>query len=243
MTTVGHVVPARLAACRQPGSRRGAGGGRGRAAVRVRPPALGSGRAGRRCYLLASLAALDRSDRRPGGHADRRPAAMVRDRGSRGAGESRAHRRRLRPVRLERDLAVEAALAEIEVAACPDRFAVRRRPRPGAQPAGRRLPGLHALFEGLARPWLAAALATPRNVSWHCVAVRDDWPAARLPEGMVLPSAGEEAARRHWRALGSTASDDYAGEARPSGPRRDLAHVGTPQVGRDPPAHDAGRPR
>ena len=59
---------------------------------------------------------------------------------------------------------------------------------------------------------------------------------------MTLPIAGEAAARRHWKTWVDRHLADYDADPGPTGPRRDLAHVGAPEVGRDPPADNAGRP-
>ena len=139
---------------------------------------------------------------------------------------------------------VEQALAEARHRAGPHRVAVRRGAGPGDQRLGRPLQGVHAVLPGLGRARLArpgrraraASVAGPRRDR------RAPRPAA-CPTGCELPEAGEA---RGAAALAGVPRRGLGGlrRRRATGPTstRTSPDVGAPEVGRDPSAHDAGRP-
>ncbi len=164
----------------------------------------------RQVYLQESLAALSE---RVGGLVVRhgQPAEIVATVARQAQASSVHIAADFGPYGIERDLAVEAALKELDVplvrtgspyAVAPGR--VRNWEDAGYQ-----------VFTPYSKAWRdhgwRDAQATPRNVSWDVSLQSDDWPAVRLPEGMVLPSAGEEAARRRWRAFVAGGLTSYHG--------------------------------
>ena len=146
------------------------------------------------------------------------------------------------PYGRQRDAAVERALAEhgIELVRTGSPYAVA----PGRVDHGRGRPlqGLHAVQPGLGRARLArpGRRADRRRLGWRSTETAD-LPDPALPAGLELPEAGEAAARA---ALGGVPRPGrrLRRGPRPARRRRHLADVGAPQVGRDPPAHDARRP-
>ena len=139
---------------------------------------------------------------------------------------------------------VEQALAEhgIELVRTGSPYAVA--PGPGDQRRRRALPGLHAVLAGPG-PSTAGAARSTRPTGAQL--------ARRSTDTAEIPDAG--AARRARAARGrrgrgrAGAGRTFLDRARrlrrrprPARPRRHLADVGAPQVGRDPPAHDARRP-
>ena len=218
----------------------------------VLDPALwGPAGPSRRAYLGASLRALERRCATGGrcaacGGAGRPGQARGRGRpgGRRRAG---ARRRRLRPLRRAARRARSSRrwpTHGVELVA--HRVAVRRGAGAGDRTdAGDAVPGLHAVPQALgrarlARPVDAAARTSPGStVDGHHgpprpAAARRARPARGRRGRGAAPVAGvpRRPARRLRRATATS-----------PGVRRHLADVGAPQVGRDPPAHDARRPR
>ena len=241
------MVPPRPPARRQPRAARGlrrrcrcsrcscstrrSGARPGRAAARTSPP---------RCAALDGQlrqrrTAAQRGPRRPG-----TPGGAGREGGRRRAG---ARRRRLRPLRSPPRPGGRAGAGRRRHRAGPHR--ARRTPsRPAGSTNGSRrpLPGLHAVQRGLGRP----RLARPGRPAHRRELARARRGHHRHP--------GAGAARRARRCprparprpggagrSSSTRVDALRRGPRPARRRRHLAHVGPPQVGRDPPAHDAGR--
>ena len=244
-----HVVPARPAPRGQPGSARGRRrDGDGAAAVRASTRRCGA-RPDRPAAPTwpRSLRALD-VPRRPDRSARGDPVAEVvrgraRGRGRRGCtsradfgpyGRARDERGR---ARRWPSTASSWSAPGSPYAVAPGRVTKRRR---------RALPGLHAVLAGLGRARLARPGRRTRGpVSWLTGRVRRRSRTRRCPDG--LDAAGGRrggGARRRWRAYVARPA------RRPTTDERDrpdldahLAHVGAPEVGRDPPAHDARRPR
>jgi deoxyribodipyrimidine photo-lyase len=155
----------------------------------------------RRAYLAASLAALDES---VGGrlvvrHGD--PAVEV-PRAAADAGAATVHvAADFGPYGSHRDRAVEAALSEHGVE-------LHRIGSPYAVAPGRVVNGSgegYKVFTPFSRAWAEHGWRSPagrpsRGQTW--LEVRSDSvPDAPVPDGMTLPSAGEKAARRRWRAF------------------------------------------
>ncbi|MDQ3095345.1 MAG: DNA photolyase family protein [Actinomycetota bacterium] len=154
----------------------------------------------RRCYLSASLRAL--SDRIGGlvvrcGDPVEMVAALAREVDAQSVHVAAD----FGPYGAERDVAVEAALAETGVA-------LVRTGSPYAVAPGRVLNKTgdsYQVFTPFSKAWREhgwrAPATTPRSVSWDATPHSDGWPAADLPAGITLPGAGEAAARRRWRAF------------------------------------------
>ena len=120
---------------------------------------------------------------------------------------------------------------------------------PGRVRQGRRhaVQGLHAVLPRLARARLARtrrATITGR-VDWHTDARRHRHPErpARCRPASSCPRPARTPRCAAWRAYRKTALARLRRRPRPSRPRPHLAHVGVPEVGLHPPAHDARRPR
>ena len=111
--------------------------------------------------------------------------------------------------------------------------------------------GPYRVFTPFSRAWRehgwADPAAAPRGVRLGEDA-SDDHAATRLDRALEecpvdLPTAGEDAALRRWRAFRDERLGDYAdGRDRP-GPPRHVPALAVPQGRRDPPAHDPGRAR
>ena len=161
----------------------------------------------------------------------------------RGRGHPRARRRRLRAVRQPARTGVERRwpLGGIELVRTGSPYAVapgrvltgRRASRTRSSP---RSPGPGPSTAGARR------LAPRRRRSGSTVAGDEPARRAATRAGHDLPRP----ASRRRRALGGVPDRGlpaYAARARPPRPRRHLPDVGAPALGRDPPAHDARRPR
>lgn len=171
----------------------------------VLDPALwGPAGPSRRAYLGASLRSLDAS-------LGRRSAALSVLRGdpalrvveaAREAGATRVHvAADFGPYGRRRDAAVEAALAEhgIELARTGSPYAVA----PGRVRNGS---GEHyKVFTPFFRAWVdhgrRGPVEAPGDVGWLALDESVDLPEPPLPDGLVLPEAGEDAARRRWDAF------------------------------------------
>ncbi|MBA2697411.1 MAG: deoxyribodipyrimidine photo-lyase [Nocardioidaceae bacterium] len=113
------------------------------------------------------------------------------------------------PYGAERDRCVERTLAEIGVP-------LMRTGSPYAVAPGRLLNKAgdgYQVFTPFSRAWRdhgwPAPAPVPRNVSWNVSLRSDPLPTVELPAGLSLPSAGEEAARRHWGAFVADRLDAY----------------------------------
>ena len=198
----------------------------------------------RRAYLGASLRALDASLRPDASLAvvEGDPVRRVVE-AAREVGATRVHvAADYGPYGHRRDLDVEQALADagIQLVRTGSPYAVA--PGRVTNGSGDAVQGLHAVLEGLGRPRLARPgrrpgrhlLARPGGDHRH--------PGPRAPRRARAargrrgrgPAPVARVPRRPGRRLRR--------RPRPAGRRRHLADVGAPQVGRDPPAHDAGRP-
>ena len=243
------VVPPRPPPRRQPRPGRRLRRRRRAAAVRARPRAVGTGRAVRRAYLAASLRALDASLRQRHGRAlggPRRP-------GPPGACWPRARSAPTRvhvaadygPYGHRRDDGGREGAGRARHRAGAHRLAVRRRPGPGDQAATatRTRSSRRSRRPGPSTAG-AAPVDAPTGAHWLALDDTVDIPDAEPPDGLALPEAGEAAAAAALAGVPRRRGlADYDDRARPARPRRHLADVRAPQVGRDPPAHDAGRPR
>ncbi len=145
------------------------------------------------------------------------------------------------PYGRRRDLDVEEALAEHDVA-------LVRTGSPYAVAPGRVLNGSGApyqVFTPFARAWAEhgwrGPVDPPTDVHWLGLEGADGLPEETPPEGVDLPDAGERAALARWEDYVENHLGDYHDEPRPARPPHHLPDVGAPEVGRDPPAHDAGR--
>ena len=146
------------------------------------------------------------------------------------------------PYGRRRDVAVERALGE--VAAHPDRLALRRRPGPGDQARRHPVPGVHPLRPRLARARLARAGTAPgrRRAGAAAPAPRTCRPHPDLG-GTQLPPAGEDAAHEAWDRFREQRLSGYAEGRNLPGSDGDQPALAAPEVRHDPPAHAAGRPR
>ncbi|HEX6247576.1 MAG TPA: deoxyribodipyrimidine photo-lyase [Nocardioidaceae bacterium] len=153
----------------------------------------------RRAYLTRSLAALDAS---LGGRLVVRHGDPAREvvRAARGVGAGSVHvAADFGPYGSRRDEAVARALADHDIE-------LRRLGSPYAVAPGRVVSGSgegYKVFTPFARAWAdhgwrAPAGSPPSGTRW-LEAASDGLPEAPAPEGMTLPPAGEEAARRRWR--------------------------------------------
>ncbi len=169
----------------------------------------------RRAYLLASLEA----------HASRIGGLVVRsgdpveavDKVVEESGATSVHiAADFGPYGAQRDDAVEAALRAREVP-------LVRTGSPYAVAPGRVLNKQahgYQVFTPFARAWndhgWRQPPATPRSVAWDHSVASDDWPTSELPPDLALPTAGEQAARRHWHTFLNDHLGDYAaGRNRP----------------------------
>ena len=217
-------------------------------AVRARPRAVGAGRAvapglprAPRCARSTPRCGSDGVAR--GGRGD--PVA-----GSSAAAREVGRRRgctsppTTAPTARAATREVEQALAEhgIELvrtgspyAVAPGRVTKRRRRR--RTRSSRRSRGRGPSTAG------AAPVDAPDGAAWLALA-----DTVGVPDADAARRARAARGRRGAPPGGAGASSstsrlaDYDRRARPARPRRHLADVGAPQVGRDPPAHDARRP-
>ncbi|WP_019874911.1 cryptochrome/photolyase family protein [Sporichthya polymorpha] len=72
----------------------------------------------------------------------------------------------------------------------------------------------YQVFSPFFRAWCAHGwrepAGSPRSVRWEYPLVSSELPAAPVPEGLRLPTAGEDAALRRWRAFRDRSLPDYA---------------------------------
>ena len=163
----------------------------------------------RRAYLLASLEAL--RDRIGGLVVRRGDPVEVLPTVVRQSGASSVHiAADFGPYGRERDEQVEKALAELDVA-------LVRTGSPYAVAPGRvrnKSGEGYAVFTPFARAWLEHGWRepprAPGHVRWDTSLRSDDEMSASPPEGLTMPTAGEEAARRHWKAYLAGRLQDYA---------------------------------
>ncbi len=163
----------------------------------------------RRAYLLASLASLSG---RIGGLVVRRgdPVDVVPSVVRQAEATSVHVAEDFGPYGRRRDVAVEAALANLDVAlvrtgsayaVAPGR--VRSKTDDGYQ-----------VFTPFAKAWRdhgwRAPPPAPADVAWDTTVSSDDLMTVSLPEGMALPIAGEDAALRKWRGYVEERLSEYA---------------------------------
>ena len=168
----------------------------------VLDPALwGPAGPSRRSYFGDSLRALDASLRELGGRLSVVRGDPVREvpLAARAVGARRVHAAAdYMPYGRRRDEAVGSALAEagVELARTGSPYAVA----PGRVTSGGGTP--YQVFTPFHRAWSAHGWRAPADVPAH-----DGWleldgttaiPETPLPDGLVLPEAGEDAARRQW---------------------------------------------
>ena len=139
---------------------------------------------------------------------------------------------------------VETALAEHGTRPGAHRLAVRRGAGPGDQGRRRRRTGSTRRSTGPGPSTAGAPRRAPRRACPGCRSRRPPGPRRR-PAGRAAAARGRRAAaaRARWDAFLDERLDRLRRRPRPARPDRHLAHVGAPEVGRDPPAHAAGRPR
>ena len=164
----------------------------------------------RRAYLSASLRALDHSLRERGGRLSvvrGNPARQVLL-AARAVGATRVHvATDFGPYGRRRDDEVEAALAEhgIDLVRTGSPYAVA----PGRVRNGSGDP--YKVYTPFSKAWAEhgwrAPVEAPAEASWLEVD-GVDIPAPRVPSGLQLPEAGEQAASRRWQAY---VADDLAG--------------------------------
>jgi deoxyribodipyrimidine photo-lyase len=169
----------------------------------------------RRWYLARSLTALDASLREQGGglcvvRGDPVDAVV---RAAVEVGASRVHiAADYGPYGHRRDLAAEQALgrAGIELVRTGSPYAVA----PGRVRNGSGRP--YQVFTPFSRGWLEHGwrdpVDPPQRATWVALDHTVDVPEPRLPEGLELPEAGEQAARRTWAAYLEEHLADYADE-------------------------------
>ena len=218
--------------------------GAGAPAVRARPAAVGPVRdLPPGLPRDASLRALDASMR-----AASRSSAATRSGGwcwppARSA-PSRVHvAADFGPYGAARDRAVERALAEhdIELVRTGSPYAVA----PGRVTKDDGSP--YAVFTPFHQAWTAHGWRAPVGPRRAASAAspsttRPTSRTAPCPDGLSLPTAGEAAASRRWRTFLDERLADYGTRPRQARRPGHLADERPPQVGRDPPAHDARRP-
>ena len=138
---------------------------------------------------------------------------------------------------------VDAALAEhdIELVRTGSSYAVA--PGRVTKGDGDAVPGLHAVLRGRGRSTAGATRSAPRGpAAGSARRRRRRARRAELPDGLTLPRGrrgGRPPALADYRRRAARGLRPPTATAPTS---THLAHVGAPQVGRDPPAHDAGRP-
>ena len=241
------VVSPRPAPARPPCTARGGRGRPGGRAVRARPRAA---RAGRRAAGRVPVPHAARAGRRPArarrpaGGAPRRPGAASCPPSAREARRRLgARERRLRPVRLGARRRRRAGARRRPLVRTGSPYAVGAGPR--AEGRRRAVQGLLAVLPGLERARLART--RPRTI-----AGRVDWPTGRTASTSrpTRPAGRARAARgRRGRGAGRLAGLPHVTarvlrrRPRPPRSRPHLAHVGVPEVGLHPSAHDARRPR
>ncbi|GAA0614333.1 deoxyribodipyrimidine photo-lyase [Sporichthya brevicatena] len=114
------------------------------------------------------------------------------------------------PYGRERDARVAAALEahdiRLEFVGSPYAVAPGRVTKGSGEP--------YQVFSPFFRAWCAHGwrepAGSPRSVRWEYPLVSQDLPAAPVPDGLSLPTAGEEAALRRWRSFRERTLADYA---------------------------------
>ena len=178
----------------------------------VDPRLWGPAGPARRGYLVASLRSLDAALREQGAqlgvlHGD--PTTCV-PRAAREVGATAVHvTADFGPYGSRRDLDVEAALADegIALTRTGSSYAVA----PGEVTSGSGSP--YKVFTPFAKAWAGHGWPTPMTATapdtWLTLPTSDGLPDIDLPHGLTLPEAGEEAARRRWRAFLEDGVDHY----------------------------------
>ena len=241
------VVPPRPPPRGQPGAARGRRRRRRAAALRARPRAVGAGRPGPP-GLPRRLAARARRVAAPARGVACRWSAAIRYAGwceaAREVGASRVHvAADYGPYGHRRDREVEKALAEhgIELVRTGSPYAVA----PGRVTNGSGDP--YKVFTPFSKAWAEHGWRGPVDAP---TGRRPGWPSTRpptsptrtCPTGSSCPRPARPRPRRRWRDFLDERVGDYDDDRDRPGVDGHLADVGAPQVGRDPPAHDARRP-
>ena len=147
------------------------------------------------------------------------------------------------PYGRRRDLDVEQALADagIELVRTGSPYAVA----PDRVKNGSGDP--YQVYTPFSRAWLEHGwrdpVDAPTGATWLALDDTVDVPDPELPDGLELPEAGEDGGPDGVGGVRRGAPRRLRRRAGPARPGRHQPHVGAPEVGRDPPAHDAGRPQ
>ena len=232
--------PALLAACAD---------GRRAAAVRARPALWGPAGAPPP-GLPRRVAALARRARCAGGEPrlhvrPRRPGAPGRPAPPAQVGATRVHvAADYGPYGARRDDARRAGAGRARRRAGPHRVAVRRRARAGHATAVGQPYQVFTPFAGPGPSTAGGRRSTRRRRDLARRWTRPSTcPDPGRPTGSTLPEAGEAAARRRWRAFLDERVAAYDDDRDRPGVDGTSRMSVAPEVGRDPPAHDARRPR
>ena len=243
-----HVVPPRPAARRQPGAAGGLRRRRRAAAVRPRPGAVGTGghlppvvphpvaRGARRVPAGARRRAV-RRPRRPGASGWSRPRGEV--------GADRVHvAADYGPYGRRRDLDVEKALADAGVALVRTGSPYAVAPDRVKNGSGRP----YQVYTPFSRGWLEHGWRDPVDAPERVgVALAGRAPSTCRSRSCPTGSTCRRPARRPpaaaWAAYVEEHLRRLRRRAEPPRPGQHQPDVAAPQVGRDPPADDARRPR
>jgi len=167
----------------------------------------------RRAYLAASLGALDASLRASGGRlavVSGDPARRLVE-AARAVGATEVHVAADHgPYGARRDREVEAALAEAGVALVRTGSAYAVSPGRVRKADG----SAYQVFTPFSRAWAEhgwrGPVEAPSGVDWRNLDEgTTDLPRPRLPAGLELPEAGEDAARRRWSGFLDDGVDGY----------------------------------
>jgi len=178
----------------------------------IDPALWGPAGVSRRWYLTASLRALDASLREQHGGLSVVRGDPVRQvvQAAREVGATRVHvAADYGPYGHRRDLDVEQALADagVELVRTGSPYAVA----PGRVMNGSGAP--YQVYTPFSRAWSEHGwrepVDAPQEVRWLSSERAIDIPSPRLPAGLELPEAGEEAARRQWQAYVEDGLGDY----------------------------------
>ncbi len=213
----------------------------------VLDPALwGPAGVSRRWYLAQSLRALDASlrQRRAGLSVVRGDPVRQVLLAAQEVGASRVHvAADYGPYGHQRDLDVEQALAEhdIELVRTGSPYAVA----PDRVKNGSGDP--YKVYTPFSKGWMEHGwrdpVEAPTDVSWLTLDRTVDLPDPQLPERPRAARGRGEGSGEAVAGLRRRAAERLRRHPGPPRPRRHQPHVGAPEVGRDPPAHDAGRPQ